>query len=468
MRIAKLTLLLIMLPAVLSAQSNPPHSGLLRSGWVSPVNGKLKPIADPQGSKTFKIDPLGREAGYWRDVRGGSDAQNGVVTLRFVEGSAEFDKGHDNARALAILEHTFYNTTLIEDMEYVTITAASSPEGTTADNERLAAKRALAIKEHIMAMFPYLDRDRLVTYSAGEDWQGLKRMIEEDEYTPGRDEALRLLGSPLTGNLLRERLQKVAGGTTYAYITANMFPALRGGAACMIYYKSGDRAAVSTPVEAKPAVKPEPEPEPAQPVENVVTFGVEPMTDDAPATREPIVMDVDRMPLQPSGVVIKSNLLYDLAGTINLGAEFGIGQRFSLDVPISYNGWELTKGKTWKHILVQPELRYWATERFEGHFFGLHAHYADYDMGGLPFSDHMKANRFDGWLAGAGLSYGYRWNFRNPRWGMEATLGVGYVHLDYERYRNGEGGENSCNVKQNWIAPTKAGVNLIYTIGSGR
>ncbi len=229
----------LLMPPALSAQDGKPApaGSMIRSGWISPVFSRLTRVADPNSRTTVNVEPDRREAGFWPDMPGGSDQQNGVVILHFVEGSPVFEKGHNNDRAFAILEHTFYNPALLERMEYVTITAASSPEGTTTDNEKLAAKRALAIKEHLMTMFPYLDRDRIITFSAGEDWHGLKRMIEEDLYVPGREEALRLLGSPLPVNLLRERLQKIAGGMTYQYIYEHMFPLLRGGAACMIYYK---------------------------------------------------------------------------------------------------------------------------------------------------------------------------------------------------------------------------------------
>ncbi len=36
-----------------------------------------------------------------------------------------------------------------------------------------------------------------------------------------------------------------------------------------------------------------------------------------------------------------------------------------------------------KHWMVQPEARYWLCEKFNGHFLGVHAHYADYNVGGL-------------------------------------------------------------------------------------
>ena len=139
-------------------------------------------------------------------------------------------------------------------------------------------------------------------------------------------------------------------------------------------------------------------------------------------------------------VRVKTNLLHDATSTLNLGAEFLLSGRYSLDIPISYNPWEPGSDRYRKHFLFQPEFRYWSAEQQEGHFFGLHAHYGTYDVSRLPdflFSDYMSAHRFDGWLAGAGASYGYRWQL-GSKWGLEATLGLGYAYLDYDKYEVGD------------------------------
>ena len=116
---------------------------------------------------------------------------------------------------------------------------------------------------------------------------------------------------------------------------------------------------------------------------------------------------------------VKSNLLYDATATINLGVEVGLAKKWSLDLSGNYNGWKFGDEARMKHWLVQPEARYWLCEKFNGHFFGLHAHYADYNVGGLKFlSKNMENHRYQGNLYGAGLSYGYQW-LLSDRWSME-------------------------------------------------
>ena len=165
-------------------------------------------------------------------------------------------------------------------------------------------------------------------------------------------------------------------------------------------------------------------------------------------------------------VAIKTNLLHDVTATLNLGAEFTLSERFSLDVPLSWNPWKFGSDRHWKHFLVQPELRWWKEPARSGHFFGLHAHYGIYNVSRLPdflFSDYMSSRRFDGWLAGAGVSYGYRWNL-NPKWSLEATVGLGYAYMDYDRYEAGDP-EKVATGTYNYLGPTRLGITLGYTLG---
>ena len=84
------------------------------------------------------------------------------------------------------------------------------------------------------------------------------------------------------------------------------------------------------------------------------------------------------------------------------------------------------------HFLAfQPAYRYWFCERFEGHFIGYHAHGMQYfgDFWGL--SDNR---RYDGYLVGAGVSWGYDWILA-PHWNLEFEAGFG---INYTWYKEGE------------------------------
>lgn len=174
----------------------------------------------------------------------------------------------------------------------------------------------------------------------------------------------------------------------------------------------------------------------------------------------------NRTPFFPASTAIKTNLLYDLTTTMNLGVEFRTAPKYTLDITANYNPWSFSQNKQFKHLLIQPEFRYWTCEAFNGHFFGLHAMYGRFNIGGrLPYFpfNRTEGERHQGNLFGAGISYGYQW-YLSPRWNLEATFGLGYQHLNYTTYECGTCGKELHQNNKNYFGPTKAGISLIYVI----
>ncbi len=159
---------------------------------------------------------------------------------------------------------------------------------------------------------------------------------------------------------------------------------------------------------------------------------------------------------------IKSNLLYDITTTINIGTEFSIAPKWTIDISGNYNPWQFEDNKKLKHWLVQPELRYWMCEKFYGHFIGLHLHYAKYNVGGIELLG-LKDYRYEGDLYGGGFSYGYHF-LLGKRWGMELSIGIGYARLEYDKYECAKCGDYIDSYKTNYFGPTKASISLIYFI----
>lgn len=168
---------------------------------------------------------------------------------------------------------------------------------------------------------------------------------------------------------------------------------------------------------------------------------------------------------------LKSNLVADGLMNINLGAEVGIAPRWTIDVSGEFNGWTLSHGRRWKHWAVQPEGRYWFCDRFAGHFVGIHAHGGQYNIGGFDGKYNLfgtdarklKNSRYEGWFVGAGVAYGYAW-ILGRHWNLEGEIGVGYSYTRYDRYRcAGCGKKLENNKSHNYVGPTKAAVNLVYT-----
>lgn len=157
---------------------------------------------------------------------------------------------------------------------------------------------------------------------------------------------------------------------------------------------------------------------------------------------------------------LKTNALYWATTTPNLGLEIGLSKKFTLDISGNYNPWKFSDHKRLKHWLVQPELRYWPCERFNGHFFGLHAHVGEYNVADIKILD-LENKHYQGNLYGGGISYGYQWILGN-HWSIEATIGVGYAYLDYSKYTCDKCVTKIKDDTKNYWGPTKAGLNIIY------
>ncbi len=176
-------------------------------------------------------------------------------------------------------------------------------------------------------------------------------------------------------------------------------------------------------------------------------------------------------------IAVKTNLLYDASVTINAGVEIGLSRRTTLDISGNYNAWNTNTelNEKMRHLLIQPEFRYYFCERMKGHFIGAHAHLLQYNINGnhwLPNIFNSASNlrnmneaksRYQGEGYGAGVVYGYDWVIV-PRFNIEFSVGAGYVYLDYERY-----GPSKCDPlieqnSKNYWGLTKLGISFVYII----
>lgn len=164
---------------------------------------------------------------------------------------------------------------------------------------------------------------------------------------------------------------------------------------------------------------------------------------------------------------VKTNIPYWFTATPNLGFEFALGEKVSLELSGGFNPFKFGDTKQLKHWVVWPELRYWTCETFNGHFFGLHAVGGQYNVGGWNLGIDrlagLKSNRYQGNAIGAGVSYGYQW-ILNDRWGLEFTVGAGYARFDYDVYSLSGNGQKVGENKKNYFGPTKGALSIVYII----
>lgn len=167
---------------------------------------------------------------------------------------------------------------------------------------------------------------------------------------------------------------------------------------------------------------------------------------------------------------LKTDLLNWGAASLNIDPELKIAKRSTVTLGVSWNPWtfkEAEKNMKWKHLLVQPEYRYWFCNVFEGHFLGIHPFYARFNAGNinLPLElwSGLEEHRYQGNLWGAGVGYGYQWII-GKRWSMEAELGLGLGYVDGDKYRCEKCGLKLAEEKKLVFMPTKISLSFIYII----
>ena len=176
-----------------------------------------------------------------------------------------------------------------------------------------------------------------------------------------------------------------------------------------------------------------------------------------------LCMGVSTNEVYSQSIAVKSNILYDMTGTLNLGGEIKCDNHHSFQLNVNYNPWELGENKKMKQILIQPEYRIWFDEVFTGSFIGIQAHYGQYNFGGTTPFTTVKNNRYQGDLIGVGFAYGHQW-ILSTFWSLEAGLSVGYAHLSYKKYGPAKGDAMLDKAHKNYWGPTQVSLSLIYFI----
>ena len=172
---------------------------------------------------------------------------------------------------------------------------------------------------------------------------------------------------------------------------------------------------------------------------------------------------------QAQDIAVKTNLLYDATATVNAGVEVGLAPKWTLDISGNLNSWSKDEHTKWKHVMVQPEVRYWFCDRFSRHFVGAHLIGAALNVGniennlsflGTDFSV-LSDHRYQGYAYGGGVAYGFAFVL-SKHLNLELEAGLGYVCFDYEAYECSNCGRWVGEGIHHYVGPTKAAVNLVF------
>lgn len=156
-------------------------------------------------------------------------------------------------------------------------------------------------------------------------------------------------------------------------------------------------------------------------------------------------------------MALKTNIAYDALAVANLAFEIQCSKHISVELPVMFSGWDVSSEHAVRTFAIQPEGRWWLKAAGAGHFFGVHAHMA-------LFNVKWDENRYQDTgrpLLGAGVSYGYKLPF-SRHWGAEFTLGAGYANMKYDTYYNIDNGAKIETKSRNYWGITRVGLSLSY------
>lgn len=156
--------------------------------------------------------------------------KSGRAFLDFpVNQTAIYPDYHNNPQELCKIQATIdsVHTDKYATITEVTIKGYASPEGSYANNTRLAKGRAATLLEHVKGLYHFEG----VTFSVDsepEDWEGLERMVAACGL-PEREELLAIIRDTTIRNLdaRKLKLKRLKGGEPYRYLLQNFYPALR-------------------------------------------------------------------------------------------------------------------------------------------------------------------------------------------------------------------------------------------------
>ena len=141
----------------------------------------------------------------------------------------------DNQQALAALHKLFADRNGAERIDSIRIRAFSSPEGNAAYNQRLALKRARAVKGYLVWKYPGIPQHRIRTSAQAESWEALREAIGNDTLLPCRDEILQILELDTTESRKEALLKKLNAGIPYGYLRRQVLPQVRNASICTVY-----------------------------------------------------------------------------------------------------------------------------------------------------------------------------------------------------------------------------------------
>ena len=386
------------------------------------------------------------------------------IKIHFRKGRAALEPSYEDNRAalkriadsLAITYSDF-----IWELREIEVIGSASPEGGIELNKRLSERRANVLFDYLSRYGELPESSKNFIY-LGRNWNGLLQLVRNDVNVPYREEVIELLEEVVNGigdgevandNYIG-RLMALRGGEPYRYMYKELFPELRTSHLILSYMRVLNLHRLAAPELQGVSV--------ADSALDVSQIELQQVSSDFVAP-------------YPFWMAVKTNMLYDVAMTPNLGVEFYLGSGFSLSANYQHAWWKNDNRAFYWRIYGADVVARWYFGRkaklkpFSGHHVGIYGQALTYDFllnGKGYMAGKEGGDIFDRALFSVGAEYGYSLPLARS-WNIDFSLGAGYMWGKYYEYLPLDG----CYVWQatkmrRWFGPTKAEVSLVWVINA--
>lgn len=396
----------------------------------------LSPWRCPGAEAVMEGEPAGRVV--WR----GEDSDSVLVAVSRFSTPVVFEVNRYDIRRTPLLDEAVDSIVAAKDRLFcVMVNGSASPDGPYRWNLELGQHRADALASYL-SRETGLEAGSFRISNAGEDWLSVRTMLENNADFVNRNLVLEIISREQDNETRKRRIQELDGGKTWRRMVDSLFPPLRNARiaiVCAYPWLSG----METDLTAQPLL-------PVPPC----TGSLIPRR-PVPGEEHPVTAGAGEW-----RIAAKTNLLFDAALVANLGVEISPAAHWSLDLPVWYSPYSITPTRKLRLLAVQPELRWWPKEAMRGHFVGLHAHVAGFNV---AINDNGRYQDPNQALWGLGLSYGYSMQLgRSDNWGLEFNVGAGFAEYSYDAYRNCANGQKFGSGSGCYWGITRAGITLYY------
>ena len=168
------------------------------------------------------------------------------ISIRYENNKAvpRWDYANNGEAYTAIVEAVKDLSSEESNIRTIVIEGAASPVGNEEYNNRLALRRAEALRD-IIAKMEGGEKLHIYVISAGEDWRTFKSYIKKNYHEPNRDQVIAIIDSDMANDHKERQLQLLDSGKTWRVLVRDFMATARNAA--MIHIVEIDDLAPKSP-----------------------------------------------------------------------------------------------------------------------------------------------------------------------------------------------------------------------------